>query len=47
MHKNKIIELKDLSSNDYGFILEDINTLSTDEREILINLKIKDSKFYH
>ena len=39
VHISKINELNKINSHDYGFILEDINSLSNEEKKILINFK--------
>tara|TARA_B100000212_G_scaffold339336_1_gene317626 strand:- start:8592 stop:9938 length:1347 start_codon:yes stop_codon:yes gene_type:complete len=39
IHINKITKILGINSNDYGFILEDINLLSNEEKKILINFK--------
>ena len=39
IHKSKLKELKNLNNKKIGFILEDINILSDEEKKILIDLK--------
>ena len=44
IHKSQIDKLKLLEKNHYGFIIEDINSLSDDEKKVLIVLKNKGFK---